>query len=105
MYVFVYLYLYSHCRCLVVSCVICLLLVILIFIIHISVSSPQVSYSDGTVEGYHVNGVNQWKGLPFAAPPVNHNRFRPPQPVSPWSGVRSAMTNQNICPQVRLTDK
>lgn len=35
-------------------------------------------------------GVAAWLGIPFAAPPVRENRWRPPQPVAPWSGVWNA---------------
>ncbi|MBR6239402.1 MAG: carboxylesterase family protein [Clostridia bacterium] len=32
-----------------------------------------------------------FKGIPFAAPPVGKNRFRAPQPVEPWEGVRDCI--------------
>ena len=34
-------------------------------------------------------GVTAWLGIPYAAPPVGNLRWKPPQPVTPWAGVRS----------------
>jgi para-nitrobenzyl esterase len=41
-----------------------------------------------------------FKGIPYAAPPVAELRWRPPQPVEPWRGVRSAMSFGPRCVQV-----
>jgi len=35
-------------------------------------------------------GVRTFKGIPFAAPPVGDLRWKAPQPVKPWTGVRNA---------------
>ena len=45
--------------------------------------------------------VQVFKGVPFAAPPVGSLRWRPPQPVQPWSGVRQATTFGARCMQGR----
>jgi para-nitrobenzyl esterase len=44
----------------------------------------------GTVEGVVKDGIASFKGIPFAAPPVGDLRWRSPQPVKPWQGVRKA---------------
>ena len=44
----------------------------------------------GTVEGIVKDGIASFKGIPFAAPPVGDLRWRSPQPVKPWQGVRKA---------------
>ncbi|MFW0795178.1 carboxylesterase/lipase family protein [Gordonia sp. CPCC 205515] len=52
----------------------------------------RVTTADGIVEGARGKrsrrGTISWKGIPFAAPPVAGGRFRDPQPVHPWPGVR-----------------
>ena len=35
--------------------------------------------------------VAYYKGIPFAAPPVGNLRWKAPQPVKPWSGVRACL--------------
>ncbi len=46
----------------------------------------------GKIEGTEENGLCIFRGLPFAAPPVGDLRFKAPQPVEPWDGVREART-------------
>lgn len=50
-----------------------------------------VQTRDGAVRGSVVGNVISFKGIPYAAPPFGPNRFRPPQPVRPWTGVRDAL--------------
>jgi para-nitrobenzyl esterase len=49
-----------------------------------------VTVAGGQVEGVERGTVTAWLGLPYAAPPVGPLRFRAPEPVVPWPGVRSA---------------
>jgi carboxylesterase type B len=44
----------------------------------------------GSVRGTVADGIFAFKGVPYAAPPVGSARFRPPQAVQPWTGVRDA---------------
>ncbi len=44
----------------------------------------------GTIAGTQENGLCVFRGVPYAAPPVGALRFRAPQPVTPWDGVREA---------------
>jgi para-nitrobenzyl esterase len=52
-----------------------------------------VTISHGKVSGVFddTTSVHSYKGIPFAAPPVGDLRWRAPQPVEPWSGVREAV--------------
>ena len=59
-----------------------------------------VKTQDGLVSGVTLSsGVRAFKGIPFAAPPVGDLRWREPQPVTPWKGVRKADTFGNVCMQ------
>ncbi len=42
-----------------------------------------------------------YKGIPYAAPPVGDLRWKPPQSVVPWQGVRKADRFSSICPQMQ----
>ncbi len=44
----------------------------------------------GEVRGIAAEGLTEFKGIPFAAPPTGANRWRAPQPVVPWTGVKQA---------------
>jgi para-nitrobenzyl esterase len=61
----------------------------------------RVATAAGVVEGFTRDGVNRWRSIPYAAPPVGALRFRAPQPPALWSGVRSAHTYANCAPQLR----
>ncbi len=58
-----------------------------------------VKTQNGAVRGSIANGVYVFKGIPFAAPPFGANRLLPPQPVTPWSGVRDALAFGPKAPQ------
>ena len=48
----------------------------------------SVKTSYGILEGLDISGIKTFKGVPFAAPPTGDNRWREPQPLQPWQGIR-----------------
>ena len=60
----------------------------------------EVRTTSGVVAGAVANGVVSWKGIPYAAPPVGDLRWRAPQPVAPWTGVRAATEYAHDCMQL-----
>lgn len=42
----------------------------------------------GKVKGIQENDVYVWKGIPYAAPPIGPNRFRPLTSAESWDGVK-----------------
>ncbi|WP_431957374.1 carboxylesterase/lipase family protein [Nocardia lijiangensis] len=54
------------------------------------VATIDIETADGVVRGRRGRRVLRWRSLPYAAPPVGDLRFRAPQPVQPWTGVRTA---------------
>jgi para-nitrobenzyl esterase len=55
-----------------------------------NISAPTVKTATGVLEGTDESGIKTFKGIPFAAPPVGDLRWREPQPVQNWTGVRKA---------------
>lgn len=55
----------------------------------------------GIVEGFTRDGVNRWRSIPYARPPLGSLRFAAPQPAQPWSGVRHCHGFANCAPQQR----
>jgi para-nitrobenzyl esterase len=61
---------------------------------------PVVKTVEGPVRGLVNNGVYEFKGIPYAAPPTGELRWRPPQPVAHWQEPLDATSFANTCPQV-----
>ena len=53
-------------------------------------AQTQVTTAEGILEGKDLSGITVFKGIPFAAPPVGNLRWKAPQPVQKWQGVREA---------------
>ena len=50
----------------------------------------QVQTKYGILEGFEQDGVKKFLGVPFAQAPVGDLRWKAPQPVQPWEGIREA---------------
>jgi para-nitrobenzyl esterase len=60
---------------------------------------PVAQTAEGPVRGLVKNGVYEFLGIPYAAPPVGKLRWMPPQAVTPWDEPRDATKFGHTCPQ------
>lgn len=72
--------------------------------VDVPFETTQVAIEPGILVGETVEGVNVFRGVPYAAPPVGERRWRAPQPVEPWVGKRAALAFEPPCPQPVSTD-
>ena len=63
--------------------------------------AEPVQLDAGLISGRFTSstGIRLFKGIPFAAPPLGDLRWRPPQPVTSWNGLRRADEFGNVCIQ------
>jgi para-nitrobenzyl esterase len=65
--------------------------------------APRAQTANGTVVGLAApDGVREFRGIPYAAPPVRELRWRPPQPARSWQGARLADRFADQCMQARV---
>ncbi|CAB3376450.1 Hypothetical predicted protein [Cloeon dipterum] len=68
--------------------------------------NPEIVLShDGKISGTTMKSLDgrefyAFRGIPYAKPPVGDLRFRAPEPVEPWKGVRDATKESEPCAQV-----
>jgi para-nitrobenzyl esterase len=67
-----------------------LLTAMLMVALAASASDLQVKTKSGVVEGKEAGPVRVFLGIPYAAPPVGEQRWKPPMPLAKWSGVKKA---------------
>ena len=65
--------------------------------------SPRALTESGAISGVHESGLNVYKGIPFAAPPVGDLRWRPPAHVASWTGTRKADAFAPACMQTGVS--
>ena len=71
-----------------------------------SSSSPApltatVDVTGGTIRGTaDADGLKQYHGIPYAAPPVGDLRWAPPAPPASWTGTRDASRPGPLCMQL-----
>lgn len=61
--------------------------------------APQAVTDSGRISGVREGELSVYKGVPFAAAPVGNLRWRPPAPLTPWSGIRRADAFAPSCMQ------
>jgi len=59
----------------------------------------DAAVTGGRVSGVVADGITAFKGIPFAAPPVGARRWKAPQPVVKWTGVKTATAFAPGCMQ------
>jgi para-nitrobenzyl esterase len=67
--------------------------------------SAPLPVDGGLVSGQVEGDLRVFRGIPCAAPPIGALRWRPPQPVRPWTGVRVCTSFGPSCPQAGAPDR
>ncbi|QVI23635.1 carboxylesterase/lipase family protein [Nocardia tengchongensis] len=60
---------------------------------------PVARTANGEVSGSFAGGAAVWRGIPYADSTAGPHRFRLPQPVQPWTGVRECVRFGDVAPQ------
>jgi hypothetical protein len=60
--------------------------------------TPVVQTRPGLLQGIVEDGVNVFHSVPYGAPPIGDLRFRSPEPVASWGGVKVCCTSLESAP-------
>ena len=63
-------------------------------------AEPTVRTTEGPVQGAVKNGISEFLGIPYAAPPIGDLRWQPPKPHAAWSDTLNATKFGHTCPQI-----
>ena len=58
-----------------------------------------IELSNGKLQGYFDRGIEVYKGIPYAEPPIGEFRFNAPDPKRSWSGILDAIRLGPVAPQ------
>ena len=61
--------------------------------------APVAPTAQGEVRGVTQGALAVYRGIPYAAPPVDERRWAPPRPAARWDGVRDATAFGPACIQ------
>lgn len=70
----------------------------------VSISTPVdaiVETAYGKIRGYVRQGIQVFKGIPYAKTTAGANRFKGPQKMDPWTGIYPALAWGMVCPQAQ----
>jgi para-nitrobenzyl esterase len=67
-----------------------------------NIAIAQTEY--GKIQGYQLNGIYTFLGIPYGANTSGENRFMPPQKPKPWSEIKPTVFYGNSAPQ-RMEDR
>lgn len=72
-----------------------------LFMVCAAAEIPEVvTVTGGKIRGTTDDGVRAFKGIRYGASTAGQNRWRPPQPVPTWNGIRNATEFGPDCPQL-----
>jgi para-nitrobenzyl esterase len=63
-----------------------------------------VTIDAGVLAGESIDGVNVFRGVPYAKPPIGELRWKAPQKPDKWTSARSAVAFEPPCPQPTNAD-